>query len=60
MDKQKIIVNYSDLLTRVETEEQPELRGKKVVPPVDPGVDYSSEYRKQTGRDFETGEIVVQ
>ena len=26
----------------------------------DPGVDYASEYKKQTGRDLETGEFVTQ
>ena len=26
----------------------------------DPGVDYAAEYRKQTGRDLETGEYVTQ
>ena len=26
----------------------------------DPGVDYASEYKKQTGRDFETGKYVTQ
>ena len=26
----------------------------------DPGVEYAAEYRKQTGRDLETGEYVTQ
>lgn len=26
----------------------------------DPGVDYASEYKKQTGKDLETGEYVTQ
>ena len=26
----------------------------------DPGVDYAAEYKKQTGRDLETGEYVTQ
>lgn len=26
----------------------------------DPGVDYASEYRKQTGKDLETGEYTTQ
>ncbi len=26
----------------------------------DPGIDYAEEYKKQTGKDFVTGEIVVQ
>ncbi len=26
----------------------------------DPGVDYTAEYKKQTGRDLETGEYVTQ
>ena len=26
----------------------------------DPGIDYVAEYRKQTGRDLETGKIIVQ
>ena len=27
---------------------------------MDPGVDYAAEYKKQTGRDLETGEYVTQ
>ena len=26
----------------------------------DPGIDYAAEYKKQTGRDLETGEYVTQ
>ena len=26
----------------------------------DPGIDYAAEYRKQTGKDFQTGEYVTQ
>jgi len=34
--------------------------GETVLPLADGGVDYELEYRKQTGKDFVTGETVVQ
>ena len=56
----KDMVNYQDLIARTEAEESAEMDGELAQPLVDYGVDYSEEFRKQTGKDFATGEIVVQ
>lgn len=46
-EKERILKLIREKESRTETEE-------------DTGVDYAAEYRKQTGKDLETGEYVVQ
>ena len=36
-----------------------ELENRQIVDE-DPGINYAEEYRKQTGKDFETGEYITQ
>ena len=51
-------VDYVELLTQA-VKKDPIVR-RIMESQRDTGVDYGEEYRKQTGRDFETGEIAVQ
>ena len=61
MTKKKSVVDYADLIARaVEEEKAAVMDGETMLPLADGGVDYESEYRKQTGKDFVTGETVVQ
>ena len=54
-------VDYAEMIARAEKEEKAAaVDGKIVLPLEDGGVDYELEYRKQTGKDFVTGESVVQ
>ena len=57
MEKKKDGVDYIDLLSRA-AEEDPVIR--EILDSDRDGVDYKAEYRKQTGKDLETGEIEVQ
>ena len=43
-----------------ETDDVTVMDGETASPPANGGVDYEAEYRKQTGRDFVTGEYAVQ
>ena len=52
-----IIGDNTDLLDKA-AEENPVIR--EILDSDRDGVDYSAEYRKQTGRDLESGDIVVQ
>lgn len=59
--KKKDSVDYIDLIARSEEERKAEvLDGETAFPLADSGVDYSEEFKKQTGKDFETGEIALQ
>ncbi len=61
MTKKKAGVDYADLIARaVEEEKAAVMDGETMLPLADGGVDYEAEYRKQTGKDFVTGETVVQ
>ena len=60
MKKEKKSVDYSELIARTAEEEKVERNIDTAMPPADAGVDYEMEYRKQTGKDLSTGEIVVQ
>lgn len=61
MEDKRKNVDYSELIARAAEEEKAAgVDGETASFLVDDGVDYESEYRKQTGRDFATGEIVVQ
>ena len=53
MDKEKeeMLKALAELLSRQE---------KEKAAPEDPGVNYAAEYKKQTGRDLETGKYVTQ
>ena len=48
------IDDFTPLLTALKKEQVIKLDNE------DPGVDYAAEYKKQTGRDLETGEYVTQ
>ena len=48
------IDDFTPLLTALKKEQVIKLDNE------DPGVDYAAEYKKQTGRDLETGEYVAQ
>ena len=49
-----LIDDFTPLLTALQ-------KGQiQIVKHEDPGVDYAEEYRKQTGRDLETGEYITQ
>ena len=49
-----LIDDFTPLLTALQ-------KGQiQIVKDEDPGVDYAEEYRKQTGRDLETGEYITQ
>lgn len=54
IDEGWIIDDFTPLLTTMKKGEV------KIVSNEDPGVDYAAEYKKQTGRDLETGEYVTQ
>lgn len=58
MEKKNDGVDYDELIARA-VKKDPAIR-EIMESQRDTGVDYGEEYRKQTGRDFETGEIVVQ
>ena len=61
MTKKKAGVDYADLIARaVEEEKAAVMDGETMLPLADGGVDFDAEYRKQTGKDFVTGETVVQ
>ena len=61
MNKKNNCVDYAEMIARAEEEEKAAaVDGETVLPLADGGVDYESEYRKQTGKDFVTGESVVQ
>ena len=49
-----IIDDFSPFLTAMKKEQIVKIEDE------DPGVDYEAEYKKQTGRDLETGEYVTQ
>ena len=54
IDEGWIIDDFTPLLTAMNKGEV------KIVSNEDPGVDCAAEYKKQTGRDLETGEYVTQ
>ena len=58
MDKKLDRVDYERLMSQA-AEEEPVIRGI-LSSQRDDCVDYGEEYRKQTGKDLETGEIAVQ
>ncbi len=61
MPKKKVSVDYTELIARAAEEEKAAVMdGETVLPLADGGVDYEAEYRKQTGKDFVTGETVIQ
>ena len=49
-----IIDDFTPLITALKNEADKRAENE------DSGVDYASEYKKQTGKDFETGEYVTQ
>ena len=49
-----IIDDFTPLLTALKKEQTHKVEDE------DSGVDYASEYKKQTGRDLETGDYVTQ
>ncbi len=61
MQKKKDCTNYSEMIARATEEiKAMVMDGETMLPLADGGVDYELEYRKQTGKDFVTGETVVQ
>ena len=48
-EKERLLKLVAELIGQVEDAEEE-----------NPGVDYAAEYRKQTGKDLETGKYVVQ
>lgn len=56
----KLLINdFSPLLNAVKNG-QIKIVNQQNTEQEDPGVDYATEYRKQTGKDLETGEYVTQ
>lgn len=59
LESKLLIDDFSPLLT-VARNGQIKTINQQDVEQEDPGVDYAAEYRKQTGKDLETGEYVTQ
>ena len=60
MGWKKELIDYAEMLARAEKEDEDNKEGLVWMAPPEDCVDYTAEYRKQTGRDFETGELVSQ
>ena len=54
LDSHLIIDNFTPFLTALKKEQIVKVDDEN------PGVDYAAEYKKQTGKDLETGEYVTQ
>ena len=54
LDSQLIIDDFTPFLTALKKEQIVKVDDEN------PGVDYAAEYKKQTGKDLETGEYVTQ
>ena len=59
LESKLLIDDFSPFLT-VARNGQIKTINQQDVEQEDPGVDYAAEYRKQTGKDLETGEYVTQ